>query len=333
MPDLTTLAPESTEKSRREADGLSLLEQLAEPSAAQVSTDAVIDTVLKKLKLSAQKRCRNPKAPILFGRANDRSMALVHKAKCGCWACSTCGARNARRAIARCLNHINSIGGQWYFATITAHENWHVTPEASYKNITTNWHKLRKRLREIHGGQFSYFRVWEHHKDGTFHMHLITNCELPYKTKVLPDGKIKYTCALLKKHARRSGMGYMVDYQPLDNAGFAAHYVAKYMSKSITDSSKWIKGMRRYQTSGDWISLPDLSKVTEFDWTYMKNSTHVWYECHSAADEGFEIYLAHSGKKVKNASVAVDFYLGVRKMDAPENSKPFYEQEWFKQHE
>ena len=35
-------------------------------------------------------------------------------------------------------------------------------------------------MRAENGGHFDYFRVWEFHEDGTFHMHLLTNCVLPY---------------------------------------------------------------------------------------------------------------------------------------------------------
>ena len=317
------------DKSIREADGLSLLEQLAESSVAQVSPDVVeTETVLERMKTNADRRCRNPKAPILFGRSIDRSMALVHKTKCKCWSCVTCGARNARRAIARCLNHVNTVGGQWYFMTLTAHGNWRGS-EASYKNLSSNWHKLRKRMREIHGGQFSYFRVWECHKDGSWHMHFITNAKLPYKQITADDGSISYSCRWLKDNASASGLGYIVDYQPLENAGFVAHYVAKYMAKSIDDHADWLRGMRRFQTSSDWLPLPDLTKETDFEWQYMKNSVHLWYTYYETKDAGMEVYLSSTGQKT-SAPELQRFWLGIRKDSQPESNKPFYEQDWFK---
>lgn len=292
------------EKSGDAGDGLSLLEQLAERSGARFSKPL---TPLNQIKQSGDKACRNPNAPILFGKHESDGKALIFRAKCKQWGCPSCGARNAKRAVAYLLNHINKVGGQWFFVTITAHEKWR-GPEASYENLSRNWHKLRKRMRAENGGHFDYFRVWEHHTDDTFHMHLLTNCVLPYKEYINKKDQKAYYSRWLKDNARQSGLGFMTDYQPLENAGYAAHYVAKYMAKSVGDAGKWIKGQRRYQTSQGWTSLPDLTESTDFDWTYVENSNHMWFEYHDTKDKGFEIFI--SGKSGKASSRdAVDFYL------------------------
>lgn len=289
-----TFSPKNQEKSSDVGAGLSLLEQLAERSVA---------------------RCRNPKAPILFGYHKNEGRAVIHKADCKMWQCTGCGARKAKRAIALCINHINTVGGQWYFMTITAHEKWRGS-EASYENLSRNWHKLRKRMRDQHGGHFDYFRTWEMHEDGSWHMHLLTNAVLPYKEKVNKKGEKNFVSSWLKKNARESGLGYMTDYQPLDNAGFAAHYVAKYMTKSTEDDDKWIKGMRRYQTSQGWTKLNDLSQATDYDWKYIESGGNLWFEYHNAKDAGFEVYLTSHGQKVTSKK-AMDFFYGVRKMTPP----------------
>lgn len=308
MPDLATFTPQIHEKSGEERDGLSLLEQLAERSGA---------------------RCRNPYAPVLFGKRREDKISVIHRTKCKMWNCKSCGARKAQKAIAYCINHINAVGGDWFFMTITAHE-YHRGAEKSYENISENWHKLRKRMREINGGHFDYFRTWEHHEDGSFHMHIITNCKLPYDMRENNAGDVKSYCRWLKDNARACGLGYMTDYQPLDNAGFAAHYVAKYMNKSTENAGDWIKGMRRYQTSQGWTKLPDLTEETDFDWQYMKNSSQLWFEYYAAKDEGFEIYLSKTGQKV-SVNKAVDFFLNVKKGTVKESGKSIWEQTWFKE--
>lgn len=296
-------------KSRSAATSLSLLEQLA---------------------VTAKKKCKNPKAPILFGKHKEKLHGLVHKTACKQWSCKECAAKNARRAMALCINHINKVGGQWYFATITAHRFWR-GKEKSYENIRTNWDKLRKRMIRQHGKNFDYFRVWEYHKDGSFHLHIITNCQLPYAEKTNKKGEKKFTCAWLKDNAAECGLGFMADYQPLDNAGFAAHYVTKYMTKSFEDSDKWISGMRRYQTSHDWTRLPDMmeDEKTDYDWQYMKNSSHFWFEMLSAQDAGFEIYISSNPTDAKDTNWLVNWFASKRKGER-HSHKVWYEQSWFK---
>lgn len=308
MATIATIDPPNVEMSSAVGDGLSLLEQLAK---------------------KAGKRCKNPKAPILLGKDEKNGIALVHKTECKMWNCEQCGAKKARRAIARVLTHINTIGGQWYFMTVTAHEKWR-GQESSHENFTRNWHKLRKRMRYQHGGHFDYFRTWEHHEDGTLHMHIITNCKLPYASKTNKHGKTKHRSGWLKRNARQCGMGFMTDYQPLENAGFAAHYVAKYMAKSINESVDWKKGLRRYQTSKGWALLPDLREETDLEWEYIKNSAHMWFECYNAKDAGMEIYLSTSPTKKRPVHWLVDWYLGRRK-DVIESNKKWHEQKWLKQ--
>lgn len=291
----------NAEKSGREASRLSLLEQVAERSVA---------------------RCKNPKAPILFGYHRTDKKALVHRASCKQWDCPACGARNARRAIALCINHINAVGGQWYFVTITAHEKWR-GKELSLQNLRRNWHKLRKRMRDQNGGHFDYFRVYEFHKDGSWHMHLITNCELPFTSRVAPDGRIKHRSNWLKENARSSGLGFMTDYQPLDNAGFAAHYVAKYMTKSTENAENWLKGMRRYQTSQGWAKLPDLHEETDFDWQYIESGAHIWFEYQNAKDAGFEVYFTKTGQKATSKQTVQYFYT-TKQLPIPHTMAPIW---------
>jgi len=320
---LTTFTPENSEKSRRAADGLSLLEQLAEASVAQVTPVSP----LKKINQDAENTCKSPKAPILFGRHKTENKTLVIRTRCKMWNCPVCGARKAKKAVAYALNHINRVGGQWYFMTLTAHEKWR--GDASHENFTRNWHKLRKRMRYFNGGeQFDYFRVWEHHKDGTLHMHILTNCYLPYSTHYNKKGEKTHYSGWLKRNARQCGIGFMADFQPLENAGFAAHYVAKYMAKSMDDSVEWKKGLRRYQTSQGWTTLPDLTESTDFDWQYLRNSSHAWFEAYQAQDAGFEIYVQGVAGK-RNAQDVVDFFLR-KKKGIRESGKAFYEQDWFK---
>ncbi len=170
------------------------------------------------------------------------------------WACPECALKNVKRWIARIIDGINSLGGDWYFLTVTAHKWWR--GEKSLINLRANWHKLRKRLARLAkklGVKLEYVRVWEHHKDGSYHLHLIAN--VPATTKWLKDNSAK------------CGMGFMAHRDELVNAGQAAGYVAKYMLKQSSDDTlhDFPKGARRIEVSSGWVKWYE--KESE-DWYY-----------------------------------------------------------------
>jgi len=286
--------------SESEANGLSLLAQVA---------------------AAKQRRCPNPNAPILFGTHKTENIVTVTKAPCKNWSCPVCGMKKTGQAVATLLNHVNTVGGQWYIMTLTAHENWH-TPDASVKNFRANWDKLRKRIiRKTPDGQFSYFATWEHHEDGSFHKHLITNAKLPFTAKKV-DGKIKYTCQWLKDNARQCGLGFMADYQPIQNAGSAAHYVAKYLTKSMSSEKYWPEKMHRYHTSQDWTPLPDLAGSSDFTWEYMDDADDLWLSLHTAKDNGAKIYGAY--QQLSDITQVMLWYYEVRGIKRDHRTTPLY---------
>lgn len=299
---------ETPEKSEREAGGLSLLEQVAADAVASNEQPSQKKTPLQRIRSMKIRKCRNPKAPVLFGISKTDGLALVHKSKCNMWNCPTCKARKAQRAIAYLLNHINSVGGQWYFITITPHgkakkDGW------SLANLRTNFHKLRKRMREEHGGHFDYFRVWETFKDGEWHIHMITNCELPHEWGRKPSGKKGWASRWLKKAAAECGLGWAADYEPLENAGFAAHYVAKYLTKALDEGVEWEKGQRRYQTSQGWTSLEDWSEEGDFEWEYIKDSAKMYKEGMKARALGIDIYISTSSQRPRSVPELITWFV------------------------
>lgn len=146
----------------------------------------------------------------------------------------------------------------WFMFTLTAHEKWR-GHEASVKNLRQGWKKLYNRLRRAYGIS-SYVKVWEMHKDDTFHLHGLIDAVIPL--------------SWLKDNARECGMGYMVDIHKVDNAGQVAGYIAKYFLKSEFEQNEgapFPKNLRRIEVSRNWIKLPDL-KADE-DWQWIVNQT------------------------------------------------------------
>lgn len=263
-------------RSPERSEGLSLLEQLAAFSAGS---------------------CKNPKAPILFGLDNEGKKAIVIRSACKLWSCEACGSRKAKKWIAKVINGINKMGGQWYFCTLTARRDRR-TPEKSLKDLRAGWFKLRKRI-ERKFGKFLYVRIIEQHKDGCYHFHLIMNAPIP--TKLIPatdKKKEHYYCKYLKDTSVACGLGFMADYQPLRSAGGAAYYVAKYLTKSIGKNSQgWAKNVHRIRTSNNWTPLPDLTEESEVEWDYMVNYSHLWWVANIAEDKGYKMFGA-KGKRM-----------------------------------
>lgn len=215
-------------------------------------------TFIEQLHALSVQLCEHQKVPYLTAIRNNRAYLL--RGTCKMWSCNTCGARNARQWQARILNHINSENGKkkrWYFLTITAHEKWR-GKNSSIKNIRQGWKKLYNRMRRAYGVS-EYVKVWEYHKDGSFHLHLLIGRKI---------GK-----SWLKKNSRECGMGYQCDSSASKNGGQVAGYISKYLLKSFENKDMYTKGIRRIEASRDWTPLPELNKSNDHLWIVCQNRT------------------------------------------------------------
>lgn len=203
--------------------------------------------------------CHTPKRPYLSGVSVEYEIIMLTKPACKLWACPACAARNARRWIARIINGCNKMDtvNGWHMFTLTAHEKWRGR-DRSVKNLRQGWKKLYNRMRRKFGIQH-YAKVWEMHKDNTFHLHGLIDCVIPTKW--------------LKDNARQCGMGYQVEIHAVDNAGQVAGYIAKYFLKSEFEQNEgeaFPKGLRRIEVSRSWLPLKPIAQ-NDFSWTV--NST------------------------------------------------------------
>jgi hypothetical protein len=238
-------------------------------------------TFIEQLHAIAVEECQTVNRPYLVGVSETDNVAILLRPHCKMWKCKTCAARNARRWIARIINHVNKFeAANWQFITITAHEKWRGM-DSSVKNIRQGWKKLYNRLLRRFG-QFFYLKVWEAHKDGSMHLHLLVSL------------KLKKT--FLKKHARQCGMGYQVDVQGMRNAGRAAGYVAKYFLKSEIVGT-YPHGLRRIEASRNWTKLPELKAETLLKWFIQQTRDGQINRAQTFYDRGFEIIdnLKHEG--------------------------------------
>ncbi len=217
------------------------------------------------------------KPPLLLAIDYPNKKAVYIQARCKMWSCASCGHRNAAQWTARVIQGINHYSGQWYFMTLTAHRYWRGEIR-SLINLRQGWTKLYHRfLRMV--GKFHYIKIYEHHKDGSLHLHLLTDLKLAYKYSMKQSKKtgqlIKvYRSKVLKDMAAQCGIGYKADYQPLENTGLAAWYLTKYLHKSI-GKSDFPRSLRRIQASTGWPKLPEKGGDSLLSWSYIKNRDHM----------------------------------------------------------
>ena len=205
-------------------------------------------------------------------------LALLTRPNCKCWDCPSCAARNAKRWIARIINHVNKADTEngWFMFTLTAHEKWR-GDIASVKNLRQGWKKLYNRMR-YEFGISQYAKVWEMHLDKTFHLHGLIDSEIPERW--------------LKDNARECGMGYQVDLHYVDNAGQVAGYISKYFLKSqaeIDEKRQYPRNLRRIEVSRNWMQLPPLETEKMFSWLFHKSRFGQLRAAAHYDEMGFEI--------------------------------------------
>lgn len=211
-------------------------------------------------------QCVAENRPYITGVGSEAQIALLLRPDCKRWSCRHCAAKNARRWIARIINHVNTKPqATWQMFTLTAHEKWRGM-DASAKNLRSGWKRLYNRMRDRFGTE-DYVKVWERHADGSLHLHGLICDEIGEGTYWLEDHPPHriMTHRWLKNSARSCGMGYQVDLHPVDNAGKVAGYISKYFMKS-EEIGAMPEGLRRIEVSRNWTKLPDLVAENQFSW-------------------------------------------------------------------
>lgn len=187
-------------------------------------------------------------------------------ARCKQWTCSYCAQRNRAIWQARIIDHINKNSElQWSWFTLTAHSKKR-GEEKSLANLRGAWDALIKRIKRKYSSvdKIHYCRVFEKHKDGSYHLHCIISIHWQdLRIRQSKDGsKVSYS-AWLAKSARELKLGYYTHAANFDeqHAGYIAGYVVKYMTKHEAKSD--FGRVRHIQTSQGWTNEKPQS---EYDW-------------------------------------------------------------------
>ena len=214
----------------------------------------------------------------------------IIRLRCKQWSCEYCAKANQSMWRNHLLKTMPPLSDNWAMITVTC-------MGADHRNMTTlkrlmdNFDRFMKRLKREYGN-FQYVRVYEQHKSGEFHMHILAGIaihSMPYEWIIDKQGRAKYEgihAKIISDHAIDCEMGRISDIRPLvDNTGkgqssvYAVRYISKYFTKAV--GSTMPKGTRRIQTSQK-IGSPKVSSALTWQ---MKSGVYIddiesgkWYD-------------------------------------------------------
>lgn len=165
---------------------------------------------------------------------------MVLKIRCGRWDCPYCRERKAMRVKARALQgemmaEAQKHGFRTYnlkLLTLTyggKEKRSGSTAAQAAAEMQEGWEKLRKAIRHLFGG-FHFLKVYETHKDGWPHLHVVLCGEAIAPVKVLAE---------ITRLWRRYGFGYVkLNCRPEWSPKKCISYVLKYLFKCPVQFSK-----------------------------------------------------------------------------------------------
>lgn len=220
---------------------------------------------------------------------DDNGNVLISRTRCKQWDCKYCAVINRKQWRARIMNQVE-IGqnGDWYFWTVTLKPADHKAQSRtdaiikSLKVWRNNWDKLMKQVRRDLG-KMVYVRVFETHKNGTLHVHMLADKTYDDVQKVVEinsdqSKNIRHNSPKFRAVLLRYGLGVIHDIKPIEtpetgNNGIARNvsaYVTKYLTKEVqSDVRQLLRDsgngrVRMIQTSHGFAKL-DVKK--EHDWS------------------------------------------------------------------
>lgn len=200
-----------------------------------------------------------PRFKLVVWQQSAPETIIMSRVRCKMWSCSFCCKKNREMWLNFLQAKLQRISSNWWFLTLTAHERDR-SAAGSLANLRKGIDNVIKRVHRV-WKDVSYVRVFEKHKTGAYHAHIImanltnrvtrrinrnkTITTAPYLDDV--PGKTWGVQTWFRRACRACKMGYMVTVRHLDNDQQAVRYVAKYMTKAA--QSFYARGLRRIQTS------------------------------------------------------------------------------------
>ncbi len=233
--------------------------------------------------------CPNYSATLV---ASDVQGNYVYRARCKMWTCDYCATINRNIWQARIINHIvGNISEAWHFVTLTLLGEDHNGLAESVATWRKIWDALMKRIRRMAKKadvKLQYIRVFEPHKDGTLHVHMLINFAPSDNKQITRYNRVKkrydtvWNSAALSEHLLDLGLGYIYDWQPINSdiistsesdehaairiAGYITKYLTKTIQSVIVRANKQHKlRLRAIQTSQNWWDFEKTTSELEFE--------------------------------------------------------------------
>lgn len=152
-------------------------------------------------------------------------IAQMNAVRCKRWSCPVCSQINRRRVIA-----LGVKARPTAMLTLTLSSKDFPDPDDAARELKRGLVALRKRIARAHGGKsFAFLAVFEKHKSGHPHLHLLI------RATYLPVKELRAMWESITG-------SFMVDIRKIDTVGKAAFYVAKYVGKDLatfTNCKRW----------------------------------------------------------------------------------------------
>jgi len=226
--------------------------------------------------LSEKDVCSTPNRAVLRAVDEPQKTVLYIRPVCKRWSCPECGSRNRRFWTARTIHghqELATAGADMFFWTITAHEDVRDFDEGlEYwrKGWNALYCQLKRRIQKL-----AYMRVFEHHNDGAFHVHMITNGEPPDERWI-------------KDAPRTKHMGYMNEIERVRSKFRAGFYISKYAAKALA-YAEWPENVHRIQPSHSWPKLPQSAPDSPYQWALVPFGTDLEREFERHRRDGYGV--------------------------------------------
>jgi len=236
--------------------------------------------------------CSGTGRPFIVGSNSETFEAFIFKPNCNSWECAACAEIKAKAWTLdafRGAGILQASGRNVDMLTLTTRGGRGRTRERSINSFRKSWPVLRKRARYT-GGPLEYLAIPEQHKNGVVHLHLLITNELSKRW--------------WKDNAYLVGLGFMVTVEPVDHAGEAGLYVAKYLGKDFVNVS-WPRGFRRARASRGWPRLPEPAGPEGWNYEIFRDWGAVNWEAHLLTDLGYTVSWGDSALSNKVDSTNV----------------------------
>lgn len=238
----------------------------------------------------------------LVGVDTANKKTLLVRKKCKQWDCVGCAKINQKRWRAHlidCVNNNPNALPNYYLVTITASAEDR-TPLRTITDLKKHGNVIAQLFRDQCkrlGQSINYVRVFETHKDGAFHAHILLNTVLAGGHWY--DARSKDFTRFKDYVAAKPGLGFMaeikqVEHDELHHAGYVASYIAKYLTKQGQNFDV-PKYTRRIATSRSW-SMKEFEGKSDYVWNLQ--STVEEFDLWWNYQQGHEIYDADNKQKI-----------------------------------